>query len=369
MGKVSGRKKVISIDAAGQDNIVSLCILYYIEKRLNKPVSEIFDFAAGVSSSGYIFAALSILENESKNYTSKDVINLLIESIKVFEPENQPYFQKYSSLFGVLSERYSNEYVNNVISKTFGDARLSSSKMNIEILSYAHCKGSTYAKPYIWSSYLSKKQVNYDYYVKDAVIATQSLPGAFAAHQVTIDGNECLHLDGGVVSISPLLPVISNIMDYANLEFSDFDVLSIKTKYVTNDEEDFKKIFTNTGIYSLMLSNVGLTDHMVAANQKILDDISSKVFENYHSIEAEVVSPYYIVSREELGHECVKKFLVKQGIHYIQKNHHIIDGIIYEFFGEVEKNEALERFEKDLNSIVQGDCKKDELFGDMHVEL
>src|SRR5690242_11078260 len=75
--------RVLSIDGGGVRGIIPARILEEIEKRTNKPISELFDLIVGNSTGGLIALGLTTPDDENKpKYTAKNILDFYIKNSK-----------------------------------------------------------------------------------------------------------------------------------------------------------------------------------------------------------------------------------------------------------------------------------------------
>ncbi|WP_243502911.1 patatin-like phospholipase family protein [Ehrlichia ruminantium] len=72
---------ILSIDGGGVRGIIAATILQAIQKKINKPIANIFDLIAGSSVGSLIGAALCIKDHNGEHkYNTSDILDILLNS-------------------------------------------------------------------------------------------------------------------------------------------------------------------------------------------------------------------------------------------------------------------------------------------------
>jgi hypothetical protein len=116
-------KNILAIDGGGVRSFIPLKILNEIEKRTGVPISELFEYFAGVSA-GSIITGLVLVKDENgrQKYTTSQLLELFEKFTKsVFY---YSYVDRVMSGFGLLGPKYSNDYLEKALNEYFGSLQL-----------------------------------------------------------------------------------------------------------------------------------------------------------------------------------------------------------------------------------------------------
>lgn len=194
-------KFILSVDGGGIRGIIPAIILAEIEKRIRKPISEIFDLMAGTSTGGIVVAGLCKKDEKGKpQYLANDLVK--------FYQEYGPYIFKSSflrkSIFSWLNgAQYPYQNIENVLYKYFGDDILKSTLSNVSITSYDIHNNC----PFFFKSW--KEDRNF-IKLKDALRATTAAPTYFTPKYLKIGETERVLIDGGVFANNPAACAYAN---------------------------------------------------------------------------------------------------------------------------------------------------------------
>src|SRR5665809_42463 len=126
--------RVLSIDGGGIRGLIPAKLLAEIERRTEKPVSELFDLTAGTSTGGILTLALAMPAEGVPAWSAQELIGL-------YEREGPHIFSRslrhrIRSADGLLDERYPADGLERALDTYFGTARLSEALT--EAVSYTH---------------------------------------------------------------------------------------------------------------------------------------------------------------------------------------------------------------------------------------
>ena len=127
-------KFILSVDGGGIRGIIPAIILAEIERKTNKPISQLFDLMAGTSTGGIVVAGLCKKDSLGKlQYSANDLVNLY--------QEYGPYIFKSSflrrSVFSWLNgAQYSHQNIEKILDKYFENATLADTTNNLLLTSY-----------------------------------------------------------------------------------------------------------------------------------------------------------------------------------------------------------------------------------------
>jgi len=285
---------ILAIDGGGIKGVRSLYIIKEIERITRKKSYEIFDLISGTSTGGIIAVLLSI------GYSADDIIQLYFN-------HGPKIFKKRLFRFGILRPKYSDRYLNKVISSYVEDKKLSDCLTNILIPSY---NVETRDK-YLFKSY---NNLSSDYKLFDVLRATVSAQTYFKPHK--IEKNR--HIDGGNVINNPSM--ISYVEYLKFWSDKPVNLLSISTG---RDEVEIKKMKGGGGIIQWVAPT---TDILLIEQAQQTDYFMERIIpENYFRIEPS--SFFGSVEMDDASEENLIS-LKKDGEKSVIENKNLIDRFV-----------------------------------------
>jgi patatin-like phospholipase/acyl hydrolase len=213
--------KVLSIDGGGIKGIIPATILAYIEQRLGRPISALFDLIAGTSTGGIIALGLTKPGAGKPAYTAEDGVRLYVEEgPRIF---SRPWYRRLPG-WRLLEERYPSGPIDAVLERYFGETRLSEALTDVIITAYDIEARS----PYFFKSRHAKdrSRPREDLLMRDAARATAAAPTYFEPAKITVPGEPpyLALIDGGVYAINPAMCAYAEV---ANVWFTAQNVLLV----------------------------------------------------------------------------------------------------------------------------------------------
>lgn len=291
------KKIALVLPGGGVRGIQQHCILSVIDKELSKLIqdykglSNYVDYFAGTSIGALGVVHASVCNGDGNTYNSfDDGINIFLENAgNVLSQKPSNYLASALSLlpsWGITEPYYSNEMIKNILSgivseKTVGDNIL---KGKFLITSYClnHCE------PTIWTNIGTEEQrskINYcvknidQIKLQDIVTASASVPVLLPAHEIEYQRHHekvLLHeIDGGFVSNTPVLDLISCISRLEKVNLSDLFVLSVGTGKFSRDFTHLK----NAGFLSYSKNFPNVIASHINAVQEHNENIAKQLIE------------------------------------------------------------------------------------------
>ncbi|MEO8664005.1 MAG: CBASS cGAMP-activated phospholipase [Ignavibacteria bacterium] len=193
-------KKILSIDGGGIRGILPARLLHEIEKRVKKPVSEIFDLIAGTSTGGILALCLaSPDENGKPKYRAIDVLKLYEEEgRKIF---NKSPWRSAMSLGNLVDAKFPIVGIEEVLELYLGETKLSEALTSVII----PCYEIEQRMPFFFKSRKAKENPDYDYKMKDVARATSAAPTYFQSKKLKASPpiDYFALIDGGVFANNP----------------------------------------------------------------------------------------------------------------------------------------------------------------------
>lgn len=291
------KKIALVLPGGGIRGIQQQCILSAVDKEVSKLVTDYkglnhyIDYFAGTSigALGVINASLINTDGQIQR-TFDDGINLFLENAgNVLTKKPSNYLVSALSLlpsWGITEPYYSNETIKEILSCIVSEKTVSDNILKGKFLITSYCLN--HCEPTVWTNIGTEAQrskINYcvknidQIKLKDIVTASASVPVLLPAHGIEYqrdDQIKILHeIDGGFVSNTPVLDLISCISGMEKIDLSDLFVLSIGTGEVNTNLSNLK----DGGVlsYSKNFSSV-MTSH-INVIQKHNEEIAKRLIE------------------------------------------------------------------------------------------
>ncbi|QGR02266.1 patatin [Ehrlichia ruminantium] len=186
---------ILSIDGGGVRGIVAATILQAIQKKINKPIADIFDLIAGSSVGSLIGAALCLKNNNGMHkYSVSDVLDILLHSSgRIF---SNSITRKVISV--VAGPMYSDENLNATLQEVFGDTTMNDLMLNFMVPSYDLYSNRTVMFRSWIEKYRSVK-------VRDVARAAVGAPTYFTPYELVVNNKKELLIDSSLVSNNPII--------------------------------------------------------------------------------------------------------------------------------------------------------------------
>lgn len=200
--KMSAPKiKILTLDGGGIRGILPCAILAELEKRLNKPVSQVFDLMAGTSTGGIIACGLNIPDPARPGQPKFSAATFG----QLYEKDGAKIFKKRGGFFGgvtsVFEESFGHDGLEELLLQYFGDVELRETIGEVLVTSY----DIEQRKPFYFLSRLAKMQVpGENFRLRDIARSTSAAPTYFEPNQLSWQTDKFLALvDGGVFANNP----------------------------------------------------------------------------------------------------------------------------------------------------------------------
>ncbi len=287
----SKQKKVaIALPGGGTRGIIQSVILSSIDKKLEslvpnyKGLGHYIDYIGGTSI-GSINAIKSVIKKDdgALKYSSEAHINMFIDNAgKVLVSANT-----WSK--GIATPYYSNAVMHKLAYDICGDTKFGDDKLTAKVLINSYCLERS--EPTIWTNIGSeedRRKLPYHIWnieemkVSDAILASSAIPAVLKSHQVTYQRDESSpktfnEIDGGVVTNSIVMELVSDIVCLDKVNLSDLFVLSIGTgKQSVNLDH-----LSNSGVYNYMNHARTLMTTHVQAVQSVNEQNAAKIVETH----------------------------------------------------------------------------------------
>lgn len=323
-------KIILSIDGGGIKGIIPATILTYLEQKIQVLLNDnrlhlcnLIDFIAGTST-GSIIGALMLIPNErgdTSKYNMSEISDFYLSlGDKVFKT-NLLYNLK--TCYGLFGPRYQNSNIEQILLNKFD-----------------HFKLKDLIKPCMFSGYdIEKRKIIFytntdltqkynDFYVKDIVRGSTSIPSYFSPAHFNVGTSYNTIIDGGLFANNPsfatFIEISKSLSSNKPYNPQDIMIISLGTGYVSKKTYNYKKV-KNWGKAEWV---VPIIDILISANSEITDYQINKLFSSYNALhnykrlnpKILLASPNPLdASKENLIN------LIKDAKNYIEENKEMLD--------------------------------------------
>jgi patatin-like phospholipase/acyl hydrolase len=226
-------KNILSIDGGGVKTYMPLRLLNEIENRTKIPISELFDYFAGVSAGALICSLLLIKNKKGKQkYSTGKIIQIFETQCKTIF--NYTYLSWASTGFGLFDSTYKSINIKKSLDNYFTTLCLNELIKPITIISFDLITNTP-----IYFNRNTFPSVK----ITDCLMATTAAPTYFSPYELSINKNKYLFIDGGVVN-NPIEQCFLDSYNYYNIINKNkstytFYTLSLGTGYYDIDYSSF----------------------------------------------------------------------------------------------------------------------------------
>ena len=221
--------KILSIDGGGVRGLIPGMIIVELERRLGKPVSEVFDLIAGTSAGGHIALALSAPgKNGNTKWSAADLANFYRDAYGRIFPSTGNRF--IGALRGITDERYSAEGIELVLEEIFGDVMLSEAMTEVIVTAFEVESG----KPHFFLRSEARVDKRLDHTMKFVARATSAAPTYFEPAAKIGSDEKLAFIDGGVFANNPTMCGFAHAQKLG-FDEDDMTIVSIGTGAVSRE--------------------------------------------------------------------------------------------------------------------------------------
>jgi patatin-like phospholipase/acyl hydrolase len=193
--------KILTLDGGGIRGVLPCAILTEIERRLGKPVAQLFDIIAGTSTGGIIACCLNVPhpEQPGKPRFSASALG------ELYEKNGAQIFKKQGGIFSGMSkmfeESFTHDGLETLLMEYLGDTELRQTFSELLITSYDIER----RKPFYFLSRLAKTNpAEENFLLRDIARSTSAAPTYFEPNAIPWNDDSILALvDGGVFANNP----------------------------------------------------------------------------------------------------------------------------------------------------------------------
>jgi len=201
--------KVLSIDGGGIRGLIPALVLAEIERRTGRRTAEMFDLIAGTSTGAILACALSRRgENGLPARSAEELADLYIsEGPKIF---HRSLLKRFTSVDGLIDERYDDEGLNAALATYLGEDRLKSVVADVFVTAYD--VQDRFA--FFFRSSRARSDEAYDFSLAEAARASSAAPTYFEPVEVTDAAGAHTYalIDGGVYAVNPAMCAYAEVV-------------------------------------------------------------------------------------------------------------------------------------------------------------
>jgi patatin-like phospholipase/acyl hydrolase len=220
---------ILSIDGGGMRGIIPALLLAEIERRTQKPISQLFNLIAGTSTGGIL--TLGMVKPDAQGlpaYSAQQGVTLYeTQGERIF---SRSIWHRIHAVDNAAEEKYLSEGIETVLDEYFGETRLKQALTDVLITSYDIERRMAF----FFKSRKAKLDPAYDFPMKKVARATSAAPTYFEPVKIQAPGvNDYYALvDGGVHSNNPAMCALAEAK-VAFPDADDFLVVSLGTGEMT----------------------------------------------------------------------------------------------------------------------------------------
>lgn len=209
--------KILSIDGGGVRGVIPARVMQELEKRANKPLSELFDFFVGTSTGGILALGATAPDAQGKPlYTAEQGVRFFFDYGHRLFPTHW-----WLGLRQLWTYKYSSQPLKQLLAERFHDLKLGQALKPTIITTYA----TNLARPKVfksWDPYDSQQLM------REVARATAAAPTFFEPVVLQNRHYQVTLVDGGVFANNPAMCGLSGAhKQNANLDLEDFFVVSL----------------------------------------------------------------------------------------------------------------------------------------------
>lgn len=280
--------KVLSIDGGGIRGVIPGVLLTYLEEKVGKSISDMFDLVVGTSTGGILAAGLAMPESGGRpKFSAQDMLELYTDrGGEIFE---RSFWRGITSLGGATDERYSHEPLEEVLEQYLKDATLKDCLVPVVITSY----DIEQRKPYFFKTSRAKEDEDRNHFLRDAARATSAAPTYFEPVVVSSFAEQSTRrvlVDGGVFVNNPAMCAYAEARPLA-ADAEDILMLSLGTGVATRkipyeDARDWGALGWVRPIISVMMDGeADAADHQL---RHLLPDVKMDDAQRYFRFDTEL---------------------------------------------------------------------------------
>ena len=372
---------LLSISGGSQRGVVSLAIALKLENALkkinpNKEFIEYFDAITAVSS-GSLLASCLVLPSEKNSKKPKYSLSYCYK----FYNEGSINLNKSLTIWNIFlvftglkesvlsTDRFEKKVIKNssIDIDLTNNLRLKDTVIPINIVSYDVDND----RPRIWSTYTAKNDAKKNYLLKDAFLASISVPPILTKKNTTSKFGENMNdYDGALINMSPLWASLELISQENKLVNNDLFIVSIGTSILK--VKDILQGFDNQNLISKAIDYVTIAQQI---QKPTMDRFLKYQYKNFYKLDLVIpskISKSFYNFNDEKDLDNYKK-LISCTLKYLEKNEGLLIALSKKIAGVKQDTKKLEKMysesdfycENPEKVLVEYQDKLDELKTDL----
>lgn len=171
--------KILTIDGGGIRGLIPAMVIAELEKRMGKPVTEVFDLMAGTSIGALITMGLTLPNEQGKQrFSGEDMVGILEkEGPNIF---SNTLWHRIFSAGSVFDAKYPHEGMEEVFDRYYAKHELKDAVTEVLIPSYEIETG----EPFFFKRHDAREDERKNFFVKEVVMAATAAPTFFPPYKV-----------------------------------------------------------------------------------------------------------------------------------------------------------------------------------------
>lgn len=219
--------KILSIDGGGVRGLIPGMVIVEIEKRMGKPISQLFDLIAGTSAGGHIALALATPGDDGKpKWSAPELAAFYREAYgRIFDNSG---FKVLDALKGLTNERYSAHGIDTALNEVFGQRKLSEALVEVLITAFEVQSG----EPHFFLRSEARNDPKKDHLMSFAARATSAAPTYFEPAAKFTGEEGMAFLDGALFANNPSMCAFAHAQSLG-FDEDDMTIISLGTGAVS----------------------------------------------------------------------------------------------------------------------------------------
>jgi patatin-like phospholipase/acyl hydrolase len=201
-------RRILSLDGGGIRGLVPALVLEHIERKMDKPIAEMFDLIVGTSTGGILALGLTVPDasGEKPRFAGRDLRELYERrGAEIF---HRTTWHRIKSGWGYADEKYPSEPIESILLEYFGDTSLSQALCEVMVTAYALERRA----PFFFRSRRARDTRRYgdayNFLMRQAARATSAAPTYFEPFKLPSRDDQADYyalVDGGVFANNPAM--------------------------------------------------------------------------------------------------------------------------------------------------------------------
>jgi patatin-like phospholipase/acyl hydrolase len=196
-------RAVLSVDGGGVRGLVPARVIARLEELVGAPCAHTFDLIAGTSTGAIVALGLAAPRTHAgarRGYTGAELEDVYLENAAAIF--SRSFARRVVALDDLVEERYPASHLEEVLTRYFGEVRLSELTTEVVVPSY----DLAHRAPWMFERARARADARHDMLVRRVARATSAAPTYFEPYEAEDpEGTPRLFVDGGVVANNPAM--------------------------------------------------------------------------------------------------------------------------------------------------------------------